>query len=168
MDQNNGELIQEIQETENALHRLEGEKDPKAALVPGRKIEALIRQLAEQEAYGRAEISNWRNEVWKSLEQINEEIEHQERGYLIAYQQLERYSANRVRHIQNAAAMQLEALESALIETKLKLKREIDQANMQLEDHLARDLNSVAEQPRIDALVKKFENGVSIENVREA
>ena len=64
--------------------------------------------------------------------------------------------------------MQLEALESALIETKLKLKREIDQANMQLEDHLARDLNSVAEQPRIDALVKKFENGVSIENVREA
>lgn len=68
---------------------------------------------------------------------------------------------------QNSSA-RIEALESALIETKLKYKREIERLNMQISEKESIILNQFVEQKTIDELVKQIDSGIRIKNVAEA
>lgn len=66
------------------------------------------------------------------------------------------------------SSARIEALESALIETKLKYKREIERLNMQISEKESIILNQFVEQKTIDELVKQIDSGIRIKNVAEA
>ena len=96
VSENNDGLRAQVEETYADIKKLNDEKDPNGPIVPGLKIERLIRQMAEQDSYEPAEIKLWHNEVWKSLEEINAEIKRQERGYILYYKLLERKCADKI------------------------------------------------------------------------
>ena len=68
---------------------------------------------------------------------------------------------------QNSSA-RIQALESALIECKLKYKREIDQLNMHICEKESIVLNQFVEQQVVDDLIKQIDNGIRIKSVAEA
>lgn len=115
IDKNNDDLKNQIQQTISDIKRLESEKDPNSALIPGIKIERLMRQMADQPSYEPMQIKYWLDECWKTVEEINEEIREQERGYVLYYRHLQRKCEHKVNFIQSHADFKIEALEQALL-----------------------------------------------------
>lgn len=64
---------------------------------------------------------------------------------------------------------QITALESALIETKIKYKRELDRLSMTIADYESKEFNCILENHKIEAEIEKFEKGkIVFSNLREA
>lgn len=84
------------------------------------------------------------------------------------YSALEQKYANHMKQVKETTNVRIEALESALIETKLQHRRDVDRITMEYEDHLARIWNRGLEKRRVDALIEKYDNGIVLANVRQA
>ena len=77
----------------------------------------------------------------------------------------------RLEGIRNQAAMQIEALESALIETKIRYSRELDRVNMKLNDLTSRKQNNEWEASQADdrvAWFKKVVNDLAFKEISDS
>ena len=64
--------------------------------------------------------------------------------------------------------MKIHQLESALIETKLKLRRERERADMEIAEYQSSLLNMPPQNKYIDDIVDQIENGLILRNTAEA
>ena len=108
---------------------------------PGMAIKSLLSKWAEETHYTFEDNAKFSKELWMSLEEFELFLQEQNFCYEQENKQLKMAYRTRVDGIRAHTSFRIEALESALIETKLKLNRERERASMQLAEMESRMYN---------------------------
>ena len=136
--------------------------------VPGEEIYKLMEKWGRDHLYEPEEIIEYADCLWISLEKYESQLKQEEKGFqLIAEKNIKKYK-NRLKRYINVTSSQIEALESALIETKLNYRRELDRISMHSADIESKLMSLVKTDQYIDGIVKKVEHGYSLKNLTEA
>lgn len=121
-----------------------------------------------EEVWYDSDIAKYKMELWLSLEQYEQVIQDEAKGYEIAYEMLEQKYANHVAQIKRSTCLQISALEAALVDTKMQKDLEIERLNFALCALESNVLNTVIEPRHAEDLVKRCEKGVVLSNLKEA
>ena len=97
---------------------------------PGYGVQKVLQQLSDQPIHEPDKFSKYLIEPVMEWPQVEEWIKAQQTGLHMELEMKEKQYRCRVDGIRNHTSMRIEALESALIETKLKLSRERERAEM--------------------------------------
>ena len=139
MLETNDEFKEQIADIEEDLTKSGIEK---AGKNPGNAIKHLLAKWADEPIYTQEQMEKYRNELWMSLEDFENFLSEQEFSLQIELKNAKIQYRTRVDGIRAQTSMRIEALESALIETKLRYQRERERADMQLAEMESRLLNS--------------------------
>jgi len=136
----NTEFKEEIEEVRDDLTKSGRERTGKNPN-PGHALRHMLAKWSEEPHYSQADLEKYRNELWISLEEFERYLKQKEFGMEIELKNTKIQYRTRVDGLRAQASMRIEALESALIETKLKLQRERERADMTLAEMESRLLN---------------------------
>ena len=81
----------------------------------------------KEEVWYDEDIAKWSSELWMSLQEYEKHLETQESGFKQYHEIKMKQNRYQMQRYKNVTCMKIEALESALIETKLKLLTEREQ-----------------------------------------
>lgn len=99
---------------------------------PGAAIKSLLTKWADEPVYSMEDNAKFSKELWMCLEEFEQFLKEQNFGMELENKNLKMAFRSRVDGIRAQASFRIEALESALIETKLKLMRERERTDMRL------------------------------------
>ena len=115
----------------------------------------MMERWSEEHVYSNNELKKYATELALSLQEFERELKEQQYGQEIELTKAKQQYMTRIDGVRNQAAMRIEALESALIETKLKYKRELDRAEMIRAEMESNLYNIHLNQDRLDASIEE-------------
>jgi len=98
--------------------------------MPGEAVNQLLSKWADEKVETPIEFNNFVMGLWKSKERFERELRQEELGLHMEQKLFKNEYLNRTRSIRNSASFRIDALESALIETKIKCQLEVDRMSM--------------------------------------
>ena len=101
----------------------------------------MLQKWSEEPVYTEAQLEQYSKELWLSLQDFEKWIKEQEFCMEAELKNLKIQYRTRVDGIRAHTSMRIEALESALIETKLRLNRERERAEMTMAEMESRTMN---------------------------
>ena len=106
--------------------------------------------MAAEHVYTQEEMDAYANELWLTAERFQEQLEKEENAMRMELRLRTAQFNTRVDGIRAQASFKIEALESALIETKIKYQREMERAEMKLAEMESQMLNKIKTDEEID------------------
>ena len=140
-------MKEEIYEAEKDMDALEDKKKTKN---PGVAVRHMLNKMAAERVYTQEEIDAYATELWVTAQQFQEQLSREENAMRMDLQHRTAAFGTRVDGIREQASLRIEALESALIETKIRCQRETDRAEMRLAEMESQMLNKVKTDEEID------------------
>ena len=125
----NDEFTDELEDIANELrdnHRA------RAGKYPGKAITHMMQKWSDEPHHTPDQLNKYMFEPIMELEEIERYLKNQETGLQIELKEKEKQFRCRVDGVRNLAQMRIEALESALIETKISRARDCERAEMRL------------------------------------
>lgn len=144
---NNVEIKEELDDAEKDLETLEEKKKTKN---PGVAVKHMLSKMAAEHVYTQEEMDAYANELWLTAERFQEQLEKEENAMRMELRLRTAQFNTRVDGIRAQASFKIEALESALIETKIKYQREMERAEMKLAEMESQMLNKIKTDEDID------------------
>ena len=136
--------------------------------VPGDEINRMMEKWGSEHLYEPEEIIEYADCLWISLKEYEKQLRKEEKGFqIIAERKIKKYT-NTLERYKNVTSGRIEALESALIQTKLINRRECDRISLHSADIESKLMSLVKTDEHIDKIVKKVDLGYSLKNVSEA
>lgn len=149
-------------------------KNAGGACIPGKKINELM-EAWEQEVLGLrtskmspALAMTDPHELWKSLEQFEEELRKGKKGTDIYLEQMQARFVRNTDAIKDKAAFRIEALETALNKTKIALKMERERMTMLEQEEFSRLANNYKPVREMEGLIKQCDERLVLKNTAQA
>ena len=101
----------------------------------------MLQKWSDEPVFSQEDLDAHRNELWLSLEEFEKYLREQETALELENKNLKIQYRTRVDGIRAQTSMRIEALESALIECKLRMSRDRERADMQLAEMESRLFN---------------------------
>lgn len=140
---NNLDLKNEVDDINHELDQIEAEKSKIKNLSYGEKVAKELAKMEEDlEKAHDPSIKKWASALWDHLHEFEKRIENEARGYKIEYNRLVSSYDNHVHFIKSQTQIKIQALETALIETKMKYMREVERLNMTINDMQSTAVNA--------------------------
>lgn len=129
--------------------------------MPGAALNTMLNRWAEEPVDTPVQFSEYILGLWKSREQFEKELREEERGIYLFVQLIKDEFLQRTRFIRQTASFRMQALETAMIETKIKCQQEMDRCNMRVAEIESSFLN---QQKSDGAITREMEEALQIMN----
>ena len=113
----------EIENIVNELHQLEERKRTKH---PGFAITQLLKKMAEDSVYSNEQLKEYADELWMTAAQFEKELQEEKEAYRCEMEAKKFQFQARTDGIRAQTSFRIDALESAIIETKLKYMKQAE------------------------------------------
>ena len=90
----------------------------------------MLKKWSEQHVYSEDDMTKYAGELWLTLQEFEKELKETEYALELENKHLKASYRTRVDGIRAQTSMRIEALESALVETKLRMARERERSEM--------------------------------------
>lgn len=148
---------EEIKDIERDLLMLERKKtEAGAPVIPGKKIQELVQKWhsdLKRSSTTEDEMKKFNNELGLSLQEFEIELRRMETGQRLEHKRMVRLYDGKMTQMQQKTSMRIEALESALLQTKIKTNREKEHLNMYIGEMESRLLSNSKSVKQMDELI---------------
>lgn len=147
LNQNNNDMKHDVEHCVKDLEELEKKKKSEN---PGLAVNQMLQKMADEPVYTAEDLRNYASELWLTAEKFEEQLKQEQYGMKLELELRKEQFQTRVDGIRAATSLRIEALETALIETKLKYQKERERAEMRLSEMESQLLNRKRSEEQID------------------
>ena len=173
IDDNNTDLRSEVTGVEAELDKLERDRGVDRMRVlcgptPGDAVHQALQVWGDEELAYDEDIAKWSTEYWSGLAEYEKELRTEEKGFQKVYRNTCKTYDAQIHRLKSMYLFHTTALESALTEVKMTLGQQIEALRMTIADMESREMNKVKEVKRVNELLLKVEEGLTLRSVKEA
>ena len=111
--------------------------------IPGKKIENWMSEWGNQKTYSKLQFKTYAGELWMSLEEFEEALRKEEKGFEIIHREITTQLEDKLERTIDKASFRIQALESALIDTKCRYTSQIENLTMKINDMESQNMNKI-------------------------
>ena len=111
--------------------------------IPGKKIENWMSEWGNQKTYSKSQFKTYAGELWMSLEEFEEALRKEEKGFEIIHREITTQLEDKLERTIDKASFRIQALESALIDTKCRYTSQIENLTMKINDMESQNMNKI-------------------------
>ena len=100
-------------------------------------MEELLEQINSQDYSRYNNLDDYASGPWKTLKQFEKSLKNSTNGYILQYNKMKDFYERKIKDLQRKFSFREEALEEALLNTKLKCQQEVTRSEMEKEDILS-------------------------------
>ena len=127
-----------------------------------------MNEWSQEPLYFDKDIQKLRLEPWKSLEEFENQLKYEEKGYQIELINHKKRCSFKIEQLKNMAGDRIDALERAIVTQKLKYNKIVENLTMQICEYESRQMNTVMSENQIQNIMKSAETNKKVTNVFEA
>eukprot|EP00347_Sterkiella_histriomuscorum_P013592 403364126 len=137
---------------------------------PGNKIQNMLESWEAEiknKCWSKDELENYAGELWLTADQFEKDLQDDVKGFDLEKQMIIKFYRQRIDQQKLKTGMFIEALETALTETKIYLGNELEQAQMTINDYESKIFNDLVIEDEIQNYLDKQEN-LKLSSLQEA
>ena len=115
----------------------------------------MLEEWDKQDFWSKEELMVYAHELWKTVEEFENELKHSTTFYDIQIKKLKFANSTRVEWIKNKTNNYMLALEEAILITKDKCSQEIENLNMRLSEFESKMMNQQVKEPELTNILTK-------------
>lgn len=115
----------------------------------------MLEEWDKQDFWSKEELMVYAHELWKTVEEFENELKHSTTFYDIQIKKLKFANSTRVEWIKNKTNNYILALEEAILITKDKCSQEIENLNMRLSEFESKMMNQQVKEPELTNILTK-------------